>query len=193
MKWVLLLAAGSVAGVGHVNLDFPGLDFPLSLAVSPDGQYVVALSAGAKASVTSFASGTMQQVSRVSLDAAWLGLTFAPGGKLIYAGGGSRGSVYELSISPRGELKQTREMKASDFVGDVALSPDGHLIYAADVFKNLIVVVNPQSGRVIDRFKTGRRPYRIVFHPDGKSYFVSSWADATVYQYTPNLPALQVG
>ena len=33
---------------------------------------------------------------------------------------------------------------------------------------------------VIERFKTGRRPYRILFHPDGKSFFVSSWADGSV-------------
>src|ERR1051325_8385338 len=26
-----------------------------------------------------------------------------------------------------------------------------------------------------------RRPYRILFHPDGKSFFVSSWADGAVY------------
>jgi len=183
MKWLLLLA-GAVVGLAQTGKDSAGLDFPMSLAVSPDGQYVVALSAGAKASVTSFASGTMKEVSRVPLDRAWLGLTFAPGGKLLYAGGGSRGSIYEFSFSAQGELKQTREMKASDFIGDVALSPDGRLIYAADVFKNVIVVINPQSGRVIDQFKTGRRPYRILFHPDGKSYFVSSWADASVYQYS---------
>jgi hypothetical protein len=36
---------------------------------------------------------------------------------------------------------------------------------------------------VLDQFKTGRRPYQILFHPDGKSYFVSSWADASVYSY----------
>jgi hypothetical protein len=36
---------------------------------------------------------------------------------------------------------------------------------------------------VIERFKTVRRPYRVLFHPDGRSYFVSSWADAAVYQY----------
>ena len=113
---------------------------------------------------------------------AWLGLTFAPDGKMVYAGGGSRGVVYEFSYA-QGELKLVREMKAGDFMGDVALSPDGHLIYAADLFGNAIVVINPQSGRVIDRFKTGRRPYRILFHPDGRSYFVSSWADASVYQY----------
>jgi YVTN family beta-propeller protein len=151
------------------------LDFPMSLAVAPDGRVVV-LNGGAKASVSVVNGGELP------LPDAWLGLTFAPDGKTVYAGGGSRGVVYEFSYA-QGELKLTREMKAADFTGDVAMSPDGHLIYAADLFGNAIVVINPQSGRVIDRFKTGRRPYRILFHPDGRSYFVSSWADASVYQY----------
>src|SRR5579864_8851610 len=131
----------------------------------------------------------MQEIAHVPVADAWLGLTFAPGGKMLYVGGGARGSVYEFTFSPEGELKLAREIEATaehtprDFIGDVALSPDGRLIYAADLYHDSIVVINPQSGRVIDRFKTGRRPYRILFHPDGRSYFVSSWADAAVYQY----------
>jgi YVTN family beta-propeller protein len=166
MNFVLFLAAA---------LSAFALDFPMSLAVAPDG-HVLVLSGGAKPSI-SVVNGV-----ELPLPDAWLGLTFAPSGKTVYAGGGSRGVVYEFSYA-QGELKLLREMKAGDFTGDVALSPDGHLIYAADLFGNAIVVINPQSGRVIDRFKTGRRPYRILFHPDGRSYFVSSWADASVYQY----------
>ena len=51
------------------------------------------------------------------------------------------------------------------------------------LFHDAIHVINPQSGRVIEKFATGRRPYRILFHPDGKSYFVSSWADGSVYHH----------
>lgn len=166
MKFVLFLTAA---------LSALALDFPMSLAVAPDG-HVLVLSGGVKPSI-SVVNG-----SETPLGDAWFGLTFAPNGKMVYAGGGSRGVVYEFSYA-QGELKLLREMKAGDFTGDVALSPDGHLIYAADLFANTIVVINPQSGRIIDRFKTGRRPYRILFHPDGGSYFVSSWADASVYQY----------
>jgi len=166
MKFILFLTTA---------LSLCALDFPMSLAVAPDGRVLV-LSGGAKASI-----GVVNG-AELPLPDAWLGLTFSPDGKSVYAGGGSRGVVYEFSYA-QGELKLVREMKAADFTGDVAMSPDGHLIYAADLFGNAIVVINPQSGRVIDRFKTGRRPYRILFHPDGRSYFVSSWADASVYQY----------
>jgi YVTN family beta-propeller protein len=73
-----------------------------------------------------------------------------------------------------------------DFIGDVALSPDGRLIYATSLYRDSVLVVNPQSGMVIGQYKTGRRPYRILFHPDGKSFFVSHWADGTVGQYDAN-------
>ena len=167
MKAILLLASAVTAFA---------LDFPMSLAVAPNGRVLV-LNGGAKSSV-GIVNGP-----ELPLPDAWLGLVFAPDGKTVYAGGGARGVVYEIAYA-QGELKLAREMKAGDFVGDVALSPDGRLIYAADLFANVIVVINPQSGRVIDRFKTGRRPYRILFHPDGRSYFVSSWADAAVYQHS---------
>src|SRR5579864_8319240 len=36
---------------------------------------------------------------------------------------------------------------------------------------------------MVERFKTGRRPYRILFHPDGKSFFVTSWADGTMVHH----------
>ena len=43
---------------------------------------------------------------------------------------------------------------------------------------------------VIERFKTGRRPYRILFHPDGKSFFVTSWTDGTLGSYQADNGAL---
>ena len=163
---------------------------PMSTALSSDGKFLLVLNAGYKPpSISVLSTASMQEMARVPVADAWLGLTFAPGGKMLYVSGGARGSVYEFTFSPEGELKLAREMQATaehtprDFIGDVALSPDGRLIYAADLYRDSIVVINPQSGRVIDRFKTGRRPYRILFHPDGRSFFVSSWADAAVFQH----------
>jgi YVTN family beta-propeller protein len=163
---------------------------PISTALSSDGKFLLVLNAGYKPpSISVLSASSMQEIARVPVADAWLGMTFAPGGKMLYVSGGARGSVYEFTFSADGELKLAREMQATaehtprDFIGDVALSPDGRLIYAADLYRDSIVVINPQSGRVIDRFKTGRRPYRILLHPDGRSFFVSSWADAAVLQH----------
>jgi YVTN family beta-propeller protein len=166
---------------------------PMSTALSPDGKFLLVLNGGYRPpSISVMTVAPLKEIARVPVADAWLGLTFAPGGKLVYVSGGTRGTVFEFSFSSEGELKLLREMQATaehsalDFIGDVALSPDGHLIYAADLLRDSIVVINPQSGRVIERWKTGRRPYRILFAPDGKSFFVSGWGDATIHQHDAN-------
>ena len=130
-------------------------------------------------------------IGSVPVPDAWLGLTFAPGGDRVYVGGGSKASVFEFTFA-NGALTPARTFvvvpagsarAAHDFIGDVRFSPDGRLLYAADLYHDSVVVINPQSGMVIDRFKTGRRPYRILFHPDGKSFFVTHWADGTLGHY----------
>jgi YVTN family beta-propeller protein len=186
---------GPVAGGGFLlnsgwilrpaGKQIPLSTFPLSCAPSADGKFLLVMNAGYEPpSISVLDTVQSKEVSRVPVPDAWLGLTFSPRGDLVYVGGGSRASVFEFSFRD-GVLRATRtfavvpESKRTykDFIGDVAVSSDGRLIYAADLFNNSIVVINPQSGRVIERFKTGRRPYRILFHPDGKSFFVTCWAD----------------
>ena len=165
--------------------------FPMSSALSKDGRFLAVLTGGYKPpTVTVLAADTLAEVDKIKLDDAWQGLAFSPDNKFLYVGGGSRAKVHELAFD-NGKLKPARqfivtpdaERKFDDFIGDVTTSPDGRLVYAADIFHNRVVVINPQSGRVIEKYKTGRRPYKILFHPDGQSYFVSSWADASIYQH----------
>ena len=135
-------------------------------------------------------AATARVVSTAPVPDAWLGLVFASGGDRIYVGGGSRAAVYEFTLSG-GALKAGRtfavvpenQRAARDFIGDVALSPDGRLLYAAELYRDSVAVINLQSGLVIGRYKTGRRPYRILFHPDGQTFFVSHWADGSVGHY----------
>lgn len=165
--------------------------FPMSTLVAKDGKHLLVLNGGynpPSISVVDTANGA--ELNRVPAPDAWLGLAFSPDGRNVYAGGGSKASVYEYSWNA-GKLEPARtfeivpekDRKHQDFVGDVTTSPDGRLVYASVLHRDYVAVINPQSGRVIDRFKTGRRPYRILFHPDGKSYFVTSWADGTLYHH----------
>jgi len=159
--------------------------FPAGSALSPDGKFLVVVSSNGL-SVIRMADHV--PTTTVELAAAGPGIAFATNGRNVYVSGGARNSVYDYTLSPEGTLALAKEMSAgaatpNDFIGDVAIPPAGRVIYAADLFHDRILLINPQSGTVIDRFKSGRRPYQIVFHPDGNSYFVSSWADASVYQY----------
>jgi DNA-binding beta-propeller fold protein YncE len=163
--------------------------FPMSSAVSADGKYVLVLSSNAThpgISVVDILS--RKELSRTPLPDAWLGLIAAPSSNLIYAGGGSSGKVYEFSLGPDGALSHTREFAietaktaGAPFVGDVALSPDARMLYAADLHGDTIASVNLQSGKTVDHWKTGRRPYRILVSPNGAQLLVSSWAEGAVY------------
>ena len=167
--------------------------FPMASALSPDKRWLLVLHGGYNPpSVVVLDAKTLVERSRLTLADAWLGLAFTPNGKMVYVGGGSQANVHELSFDDNaGQLKLLRSIpivsnadrKHTDFIGDVAVSPDGRLVYAAGLFHDAIHVINPQSGRAIEKLKTGRRPYRILFHPDGKSYFVSHWADGAIGHY----------
>ncbi|MBV9505582.1 MAG: bifunctional YncE family protein/alkaline phosphatase family protein [Acidobacteriia bacterium] len=164
---------------------------PLSSALSRDGKYLLVLNGGYNPpSITVIDTGSAAVLGSTPVEDGWLGLTFSAAGDRVYAGGGSRAAVFEFAFSG-GKLQPARtfpviptnQRTGRDFVGDVAFSPDGRLLYAADMFHDSVAVINPQSGIVIQRYKTGRRPYRILFHPDGKSFFVTHWTDGSLGQY----------
>ncbi|MCC7174240.1 MAG: bifunctional YncE family protein/alkaline phosphatase family protein [Bryobacterales bacterium] len=177
----------------------PGRDvLPLAAVLSPDGRRVLTLTCGFEPpAVEVLDAATHESLSRTPVAAAggsagdaWLGLAFSPKGDRVYVGGGADASVFEFSfdgvkLSPARVFPVVEPARRTgrDFAGDIAFSPDGRLLYVAELYQNSIAVINPQSGRVIDRFKTGRRPYRILFHPDGKSFFVSLWADGMVLRH----------
>jgi YVTN family beta-propeller protein len=175
-----------------VGTQVPLDTLPLSTALSRDGKFLLVLNAGYRPpSISVISTENMRETARVPVADAWLGLAFSPDGRFVYAGGAAHYAVAEFTWSASGELKPSRELAVApgtkpadrNFIGDVAVSPDGRLLYAADLYHDSVVVINPQTQRVEGRIQTGRRPYRILFHPDGKSIFVSSWADAAVFQY----------
>jgi YVTN family beta-propeller protein len=174
-----------------VGKQVPLSTLPMSTALSPDGKYLLVLNGGYRPpSITVIDAASGDVKASVPVADAWLGMAFAPRGDRVYVGGGSKASVFEFTFAG-GTLTPARtfpvpsldHVRGHDMIGDVALSPDGRLIYAADLYHDSVAVINPQSGMLIQRVKTGRRPYRILFHPDGKSFFVTSWADGTLGHY----------
>ncbi len=186
-----LLNSGWVIHPAGTQIDVD--TFPMRSALSPDGKYLLVLNGGYDPpSVSVIDLATQREAHRAPVPDAWMGLAFAPGGNSVYVGGGSKARVYQLNFDPQtGQLSPARELAAiadvnnpgHSFIGDIAVSSDNHLLYAADLLENQIAVINLQSGRLIERWKCGRRPYRILIPPGGQTLLVSSWADASVYRY----------
>ena len=165
---------------------------PMASLVSADKKYLLVMNGGYNPpSISVIDIASAKELSRTRVPDAWLGMAMTRTGDKIYVGGGSKAAVYELNFAA-GQLTMGRRFEVvqqpaqRDFIGDVALTPDGHLLYAASLYHDKLLVVNPQSGTVIGEVKTGRRPYRILFHPSGKSFYVSSWTDGTVSHYEIN-------
>jgi DNA-binding beta-propeller fold protein YncE len=179
--------------IDPVGKQVPLDTLPMSTALTKDGKYLLVLNGGYKPpSVSVIETASARVVSSTPVPDGWLGLAISPAGDKVYVGGGSRAAVFEFGFSD-GKLTASRTFDTlagatrapDDFIGDVALSPDGHLLYAAALYRDVVRVLNTQSGTVLkdDQIKTGRRPYRLLFHPDGKSLFITHWADGSMGHY----------
>lgn len=173
--------------------------FPMSTAVTNNGKYLLVMNAGYNPpSISVIDIAQQKELGRTQLPDCWLGLAVSPKRNSVYVGGGGSATIYELALDPEtGALTRKREFaavpdvghKGIAFIGDVAISPDEHLLYAADLYNDSIAVINLQSGMLIGQWKCGRRPYRILVTPGGRELVVSSWADGAIYQYDANTGA----
>src|SRR6185312_464613 len=128
--------------------------FPMRAALSRDGKYLLVLNGGYNPpSISVIDTASRHEVHRVRVEDAWLGLIFSPDGSKVYVGGGSKAQVYEFSFNEStGDLSPARVFDGvtdpahpgKAFIGDVAVSPDAHLLYAADLLENRIAVINLQ-------------------------------------------------
>jgi DNA-binding beta-propeller fold protein YncE len=167
--------------------------FPMRAVLTPNDKYLLVLNGGYNPpSISVINVADRKEAGRFSLPDAWFGLAITPDGAHVYAGGGSKGQAYELQFDPAtGALSHGKVFDVAgdpaqtprSFIGDVAVSPDGHILYAADLLRDQIAVVNLRTGKMIDKWKCGRRPYRLLVSPDGRTLLVSSWADAVVNRY----------
>lgn len=163
--------------------------FPMNVQAAPGGRFLVVLEGGyLPPTITVLEAATMRRVDQGRLEDAWLGLTFAKAGGLFYVSGGSRARVHEFALSEEGRIEERRtfilvpeaDRKPTDFTGDVTLSPDGRFLFAAGLYRDSIFAVNVQSGAVMSEWKSVARPYRLLFHPDGRSIWVTGWASRSI-------------
>ena len=164
---------------------------PMSLALSPDEEHALVLNGGfLPPTISVIDLAATRETARVPVPDGWLGITFNKAGDKVYIGGGSRVSVFEFSFR-EGELKLEREFPvvppgeraASDHVGDVMLSADERFLYAANLFRNSVAVLNTQTGFVVQEIRTGFRPYRLLLGLGGKTLLVSHWAESSIGVY----------
>src|ERR1035441_43005 len=135
--------------VDPVGRQVPLDTLPMSSALTPDGKYLLVLNGGWKppsVSVIETASGNVK--GSVPVADGWLGLAISPAGDRVYVGGGQKASIFEFALAD-GVLTPARtfvvvpqEQRGSqDFIGDVAFTPDGRLLYCANLYRDMVQAI----------------------------------------------------
>lgn len=162
---------------------------PIAVRVQPDGKSILVLQTGNRTPAVSLieaASGNV--LARAEMKDAFLGL--AVDGERVFVGGGSTGAVHEFTL--RGErLEITASHPANaqpvkpgeSFIGDLMLSADRKTLYAADIQKNEIALLDPSSGKLLGRWKSVRMPYKLLQDPNRPELLVTSWSDGEVARH----------
>ena len=181
-----------------MRLDPAGRSFdvgsmPLAIALSPDGKSIVVLLNGwREQGIQVLDRGTGRVLQSIMQPAAFLGLTFSPDGKWLYASGGNEDVVYRYSWSDGHASLVDTIVLAKKPVGKpgmsypagIGVSPDGKTLYVAENLADSVAIVDLASRSVTQRFETERYPYGVAVAEDG-SVYVSSWGGSTISVFRP--------
>jgi YVTN family beta-propeller protein len=168
--------------------------FPLAIALSPDGKSVVVLLNGwREQGIQILDRGTGTVTQTLAQPAAFLGLTFSPDGRKLYASGGNEDVVYEYDwqngratlAQPIALAEKEKGKPGTRYPAGVGVSPDGKQLYVAENLADSFAVVDASTRRVIRRFPTERYPYGVAVSKDGMIY-VSAWGGSTVSVFRAN-------
>jgi YVTN family beta-propeller protein len=150
---VLLPNQWSLRPAGRqVTLD----DFPVNIAVHPDGQFAAVLHSGYgqhEIAVVDLRSAMV--VTRQKIHEGFYGLEFSRDGKKLYAGGASDETIHVFDFAD-GKLTEKEPIKLRDaqergIPCGLAVSADGKWLYAANVWGQSVSKVNlAESNGVVD-------------------------------------------
>jgi YVTN family beta-propeller protein len=163
-------------------------NFPLAASASLDGRFIALLLCGWRdqgIQIVDRNTGSVTQT--IAQPAAFIGLTFSPDGKMLYASGGNDDVVYLYRWS--GEratedgkivLRAKKDSKSSgtSYPAGLACSPSGRFLYAAENLGDSVVVIDASRRHIVQRVLTDSYPYAVI--ADAHRLYVSCWGDQTV-------------
>lgn len=168
-------------------------NLPVNAVLAPGGERLVVLSSGWREQgiqVVDRRSGAVLQT--LPQTAAFLGLTFSPDGKTLYASGGDSDLVYRYAwdgqaakaLSPFVLAEKLEGKEATRYAAGLAFSRDGRWLYVAENLSDSLAILEASTGKVLDRLATGLYPYAVAVAPSGAVY-VSAWGGDGVSVFRP--------
>jgi len=163
-------------------------DFPVTVALHPSENVAAVLHAGyGEHEVVMVDLDKLAIISRVAISETFVGLTFAPDGKTLYASGAGQEIVHRF-VHEKGYLSDRREIRIADpkekhVPAGLATSSDGATLYVACPWGNSVEILqaaDPAAARWQVRLQDDDYPYVPVPSLDRKRLYVSLWGRAAV-------------
>ena len=168
-------------------------NMPLNVVSSPEGdRLVLSLNGWRQQGIQVIDSQTGTIVQTISQPSAFFGLAFSNDGKTLYASGGNEDVIYRYSWRDKQAtlidtivLAQKEPLRdGTRFPAGLAVSRDDKYLFVAENLGDTLAVVELESKRVVQRFRTEPYPYAVVVSPAGE-VFVSTWGGDTVSVFAP--------
>ena len=164
-------------------------DFPVNMALHPDGRWLAVLHAGYgthEIVMLDIQGDTPKIAYRVPVDQAFYGVCFAPDGKRLLASGGEQEVVHALNLED-GLLTRHRTLRMGGLLkrfvpSGLATDAEGKTLFAAGLWGhavNIVPLEAPDKLRTV-KLEKDSYPYACLPEPGGKRLFVSLWGKAGV-------------
>lgn len=174
---------------------------PYGLVLSADGSIAVTANSGTNPLSISIIKNildqnpAMRQVPESAktdngiLEACFMGLAISPDNQTVYVAGGQTNKVFLFDINT-GKKKGTIDcsLKSNDvdyshgYLGDMALTKDGKILYVVDQIGFRMVVIDVASQKILQNIPTGRYPFGVCLSPNEERVYV---ANVGVFEYKP--------
>jgi len=177
---------------------FPVARWPYGLTMTKDGATLFVASDGVGSLVRNWRSAEPEFREIVPVSSGRKrknagGADFSPDGKTLYWSGGDGGTVMVFNVE-KGEKIGDIELNgpssgsewADSYAVDVRCSPDGKLLYIADVTNFRVVVADALNRQVLSSVRVGRYPYALT--AVGNRVYVAN-IGLFEYQPIPPIPA----
>ena len=172
-------------------------DLPMNLVPSPDGRFVAILTNGwSKPALSMFDTRTLQVVSRIEIEHAWLGLVWHPDGTRLFVSGSSENVIYEIAwqggrlkaagkieLGPAERHPGRDEIENAGYVAGMAIASDGTQLFATEMYGQKVVAIDLERRQVTRTAELAAEPYTALLSPDGQTLFVSLWGGSKVLMF----------
>lgn len=170
---------------------------PFGLALSPDGSVAVTANSGNRPfSITILenpASGQpkVRQVPEGALndpnllEDVFMGLAVTPDNRGVWVAGGQANKIFRFDLRTGVKTDSIDCAQAGHpdgYLGDLALSRDGHTLYVCDQSNFRLLVADTRSRRVLHYVPVGRYPFGVTLSPDERTVYV---ANVGMFAYSP--------